>query len=132
MVEALRRLRAGAGPPSPAVRLRPEGGPFAMVLREGSWAFAGYGGECAGGDVCDWYGGELIFAVGFAAGFGERMNSVLDVNLASEAGGAKMQKSYRGAQEGSGVAGWESRRVLRMRSVVAVVVRDQGEREGAR
>lgn len=42
IVEGLRRLRAGEGPPSPAVRLRfEEDEPLAVVLMEGSWALAG-------------------------------------------------------------------------------------------
>lgn len=59
MVECFLRFRAGDGPESAVPRLLFELFPFVRVLR-GSWLCDGYGGECAGGEVWLWYGGELI------------------------------------------------------------------------
>lgn len=62
MVEGLRRLMDGGGAESPAARFLLELEPFARVLMAGSGDGEGYGGECAGGEVWLWYGGELIVA----------------------------------------------------------------------
>lgn len=71
MVEGLRRFMDGEGPDSPAERFLAELDPFARVLIAGSCEGEGYGGECAGGEVWLWYGGELILKDGF--GFRQSM-----------------------------------------------------------